>query len=195
MMRVSEYNKLLKNDLEFQSAVNELSQKLGYKPSTDILHKEFEISGVLDLTKNQLLIASLPEDIIYPLDDLDHAYVDFIKESIVSHNRKQIPLSTKALNLLDEKFKDRDKKPDITHLDAFEIDNDTSQSQRVLEQAFVNEMLFLNELEEYLSEQGIDPSKANKDSLTKLVSNKAFLQVNKDDIKDLHKEIDNVLQL
>lgn len=136
-------------------ALNQLNRAaLGYPIDKS---NPINVVGLLDFKLETLALAGQEREILYELDHLDPAYVDYIKATILAGNGKlpdQVPMSELALELLDKEFQALEDKPELDNvlIPRNEIDASMAQSRR----AFANEMLLLVQLEEFIKDNNLE---------------------------------------
>ena len=176
-----------------QKAYNRLNHAMINKPYDD--SEPIKVIGVLDFELDTLTLTKYGREIIYHLDDLDNAYVDYIKATILASNGsfpKRVPISELAMEVLDEQFKDVENKPEFIPENKHEI----PRHQQILQRSFANEMVLMVQLDDYIRKHNLEQTFVqNKDSLLHYVGQKAYAFDFNDTVKELKKDMITPLTL
>lgn len=170
----------------FKSAVMELDNDVKNKiqniesPVIDNSSKMFggtNIVGLIDFQKNELSLLGKNKELIYDLDNLDPAYVDLIKMTLINQSKlkslpKEFPLSDISLELLDSQFDDKTKIPDLNDV---KLENHLTESDVIFQRSFANEMVLLAHLDEFIKEHDLNDFYAkHEDEFIQRAHSKAF---------------------
>lgn len=176
-----------------RQAYNKLNHAMIGKPYEDT--EPIKVIGVLDFEMDTLALNQYGREVMYHLDDLDPAYVDYIKATILASNGsfpKRVPLSELAVEVLDEQFKDVEKKPEFVQEKKQEI----PRHQQILQRSFANEMVLMVQLDEYIQKHNLEHTFVkNKDELLHHVGQQAFAFNFKDKVKELKDDMITPLEL
>ena len=167
-------NKLLS---EVELAQNRLTHAMiGVHP---LYRREIEISGIIDYEKRALHLFAPNEDTVYPFEELDPSYIDFIenqKRICNVKNKEIMPLSSVALKLSNQMCKeDNIPTPDISDIDMHLPKSDFCYSRKILQNAFAKNMVLVNHLQEEIGKHRLNSTfEANKDDLIAYCQSKSF---------------------
>ena len=147
---------------------------LGIHP---IYRREVELAGLVDFHQRTLSLASKPDDIVIPFDNMDPSYVAFLENQKRIYNTESgtMPMSSVALKASNELNKDKMDVPDLSDVHLNVPQETTSTARRVLERAFTNSMVMMTHLDGMIKKYGFDEAYGmNKDHLLQHVASDQF---------------------
>lgn len=155
----------------------------------DVMHP-VKIEGVVEFEKETLRTLVDGEETTYAFDELDPDYIETMRQVATSKGLKPetepLPLTDLAMDLLDELHADKELKPELAKRER-KLNN---TSQRNLQKAFENEMLFNVQLEQFISENGLeDHFDAHSDELSGLIGEKRFQSSFTDGLEHIDEEM------
>lgn len=160
---------------EKERAKNRLNYAmLGVHP---IYRREVELAGLVDFHERTLSLASKPDDIVIPFNDMDPSYVSFLENQKRIYNTKsgKMPMSSVALKASNELNKDKMDVPDLNGVHLNVPQETTSTARQVLERAFTNSMVMMTHLNGMIKKHGFDEAYGmNKDHLLQHVASDQF---------------------
>lgn len=150
------------------------------------------MAGRVDFEQRTLSTVYDDEEFTYNLDEMDPEYVRTMNQIATNQglktNKEPLPLTGLAMELLDEIHADKENKPELAKREKAL----GSTSQRNLQRAFENEMLFNVQLQEFISENGLeDHFDAHSDELSDLIGEKRFQTSFTDGLERIDQEMNS----
>lgn len=205
---------ITKDDIEFSEAIKQLDAEVKgtfYTPRVSTLNRfnqravgvipdnkqPINIAGLVDFRNHSITLNELAGEKTYNLDDFDPRYLRILNQNVQgsSRNPDTLPVSRFALDLLDKEIDaPDDEKLPLNELKAPETG--VTGTRRQLQQAFANEMVLLNQLDEFVQKNHLESvAGEHKDKLLHMIDKKAFDQSFNDAVYDLAEETKEVLSI
>lgn len=204
---------ITKDDIEFSEAIKQLDAEIKgdfYTPKLSTMNRfnqravgvipdtqqPINVVGLVDFRNHSITLNELAGEKTYNLDDFDPRYLRVLNQNVQgSRNPDTLPVSRFALDLLDKEI----DAPDDTKLPLNELEapsTGVTGTRRQLQQAFANEMVLLNQLDEFVQKNNLESvAGEHKDKLLHLVDAKAFDQSFNDAVHELAEESKEILSL
>lgn len=205
---------ITKDDIEFSEAIKQLDAEIKgefYTPKLSTMNRfnqravgvipdtqqPINVVGLVDFRNHSITLNELAGEKTYNLDDFDPRYLRVLNQNVQgsSRNPDTLPVSRFALDLLDKEI----DAPDDTKLPLNELEapsTGVTGTRRQLQQAFANEMVLLNQLDEFVQKNNLESvAGEHKDKLLHLVDAKAFDQSFNDACHELAEESKEILSL
>lgn len=154
-----------------------------------------KIEGLVDFEQEIMTTIQDGEEVTYAFDEIDPDYIETMRQVAASKGLKpkteQLPLTDLAMDLLDEVHADKELKPELARRER----NLTNASERNLQKAFENEMLFNVQLQQFISENGLDHLfDAHSDEMTEFIGEKRFQASFNDGLKRIDEEMNSRIE-
>lgn len=151
-----------------------------------------KIEGLIDFEQETMTTIHDGEEATYAFDEIDPDYIETMRQVATSKGLKPekepLPLTDLAMDLLDELHADKELKPELARRER----NLTNTSERNLQKAFENEMLFNVQLQQFISENGLDGHfDAHSDEMTEFIGEKRFQASFNDGLKRIDEEMNS----
>lgn len=205
---------ITKDDIEFSEAIKQLDAEVKgtfYTPRVSTLNRfnqhavgvipdteqPINIVGLVDFRNHSITLNELAGEKTYNLDDFDPRYLRVLNQNVQgsSRNPDTLPVSRFALDLLDKEIDaPDDEKLPLNELKAPETG--VTGTRRQLQQAFANEMVLLNQLDEFVKKNHLESVVGeHKDELIHLTDKKSFDYRFNDAVYELAEETKEILSI